>query len=99
VSTALEDPHDKSGIVSSALEDPHELFNGGKYVCCRCSIHNASISIMAHQMLLQRESDQVFVDQHEVTSREQCPLLWRTPMSDLTVGNMFVAGAAFTTHL
>jgi hypothetical protein len=51
---------------------------------------------MAHQTLLQQESDQVSVDQHEVTSREWCPLLWRTPMSDLTVGNMFFAGAAFT---
>jgi hypothetical protein len=53
---------------------------------------------MPRLTLLQQESDQVSIDQHEVTSREWCPLLWRTPMSDLMVGNMFVAGAAFTMH-
>jgi hypothetical protein len=45
---------------------------------------------MARQMLLQQESDQVSVNQHEGSSQE---------CSDLTVGNMFVAGAAFTMHL
>jgi hypothetical protein len=54
---------------------------------------------MPRQTLLQQESDQVSVDQHEGTGQEWCPLLWRTPMSDLTVGIMFVAGAAFTMHL
>jgi hypothetical protein len=54
---------------------------------------------MALQTLLQQERYQVSVDQHEVTSQEWCPLLWRTPSSDLSVGNMFVAGAAFTMHL
>jgi hypothetical protein len=53
---------------------------------------------MARQTLLQQESDKVSVDQHEGTSQEWCPLLWRTPVSDLTVGNIFVAGAAFTMH-
>jgi hypothetical protein len=54
---------------------------------------------MPHQTLLQKESDQVSVDQHKGTGQEWCPLLWRTTMSDLTVGNMFVAGAAVTMHL
>jgi hypothetical protein len=54
---------------------------------------------MALQTLLQQESDQVSVDQHEVTSQEWCPLLWRTPLSNFMMGNMFVAGAAFTMHL